>query len=116
MKRLITTGEASGAEIERFAKFISPKERDLVKEAREIAQLAEALGRGKRDGDLREGVVYYRKIPLPDYHHGLQTRFSAYLRKLAPEKPSGTIRLPILPKHRKPPDYTNCGARIAARV
>lgn len=84
VKRLITTGEASGAEIERFAKFISPKERDLVKEAREIAQLAEALGRGKRDGDLREGVVYYRKIPLPDYHHGLQTRFSAYLRKLAP--------------------------------
>ncbi|MEC8942738.1 MAG: hypothetical protein VYC95_08400, partial [Verrucomicrobiota bacterium] len=45
VKRLITTGEASGAEIERFAKFISPKEQDLVKEAREIAQLAEALGR-----------------------------------------------------------------------
>ncbi len=83
-KRLITTGEASGAEIKRFAKFISPKEQDLVKEAREIAQLAEALGQGKRDGDLREGVVYYRKIPLADYHHGLQTRFSAYLRKLAP--------------------------------
>jgi hypothetical protein len=83
-KRLITTGEASDAEIKRFAKFISPKEQDLVKEAREIAQLAEALGQGKRDGDLREGVVYYRKIPLADYHHGLQTRLSAYLRKLAP--------------------------------
>ncbi len=84
VKRLIATGEASRAEIERFAKFISPREQDLLKEAREIAQLAETLGRGKRDGDLREGVIYYRKIPLPGYHQSLQTKFAVYLKKLAP--------------------------------
>ena len=83
-KRLITSGEASGAEIERFAKFISPKDADLLKEAREIAQLAETMGRGKRDGDLREGVLYYRKLPLPSYHQNLQTKFAAYLKKLSP--------------------------------
>ena len=49
VKRLIATGEASRAEIERFAKFISPREQDLLKEAREITQLAETLGRGKRE-------------------------------------------------------------------
>ena len=77
VKRLIPAGETSGAEIERFAKFISPQEGDLVKEARALAQLAETLGRAKRDGDLREGVI-------PGYHQSLQTRFPAFLKKLAP--------------------------------
>ncbi|MCH2063542.1 MAG: hypothetical protein MK194_07420 [Roseibacillus sp.] len=77
VKRLIPAGETSAAEIERFAKFISPQEGDLVKEARALAQLAETLGRAKRDGDLREGVI-------PGYHQSLQTRFPAFLKKLAP--------------------------------
>ena len=95
-KRLITSGEASGAEIERFAKFISPKDGDLVKEAREISQLAETVGRGKRDGALREGVLYYRKVPLPSYHQSLQTKFAAFLRKLSPFTRE-TIRDPATP-------------------
>ena len=84
VKRLLVAGEAVKAEVARFAKFISPRDEDLLKEAREIGQLALVIGQGKRDGGLQDGVVYYRKTPLPAYHSRLQEKFAALLRKLAP--------------------------------
>jgi len=83
-KRLLTASEATSAEIERFARFISPDDNDLVKEAREVAQLTQTLGQGKRDGSLRNGVTYYRDTPLATYHSRFQSKFTALRQKLAP--------------------------------
>lgn len=83
-KRLLTAGEAANSEIERFSKFISPEDGDLLKAAREVAQLTLDLGQGKRDGGLRDGVIYYRKTPLPTYHSRLRSTFADLLGTLAP--------------------------------
>ncbi|HAO95808.1 MAG TPA: hypothetical protein DCQ96_07085, partial [Verrucomicrobiales bacterium] len=83
-KRLLLAGEATSAEIERFSKFISPADQDLLKEAQEVAQLAQILGKGKQDGGLRDGVTYYRNTPLPTYQSRLRAKFAALRQNLAP--------------------------------
>ena len=83
-KRLLTTGEATSAEIARFSKFISPADKDLLQEAQEVAQLTQTLGKGKQDGGLKDGVAYYRNTPLLVYHDRLQSKFAALRQKLAP--------------------------------
>tara|TARA_Y100000766_G_C18907194_1_gene606447 strand:- start:2366 stop:3460 length:1095 start_codon:yes stop_codon:yes gene_type:complete len=83
-KRLLTAGEATSAEIERFSKFISPADKDLLQEAQEVAQLTQILGKGKQDGGLRDGVTYFRNTPLPTYQSRLRSKFAALRQKLAP--------------------------------
>ncbi|MBB23031.1 MAG: hypothetical protein CMN04_09155 [Roseibacillus sp.] len=83
-KRLLTAGETTSAEIERFSKFISPADKDLLQEAQEVAQLTQILGKGKQDGGLRDGVTYFRNTPLPAYQSRLRSKFAALRQKLAP--------------------------------
>lgn len=83
-KRLLLAGEATSAEIERFSKFISPADQDLLQEAQEVAQLTQILGKGKQDGGLRDGVTYFRNTPLPTYQSRLRSKFAALRQKLAP--------------------------------
>ena len=83
--RSMATADAARIEVDRFSKYFAPKDLDLHREAVELAHLADSLGRGKRDGTSdSKGNIYYRKLPLTTYHEQLQTRFSAYLKKLAP--------------------------------
>ena len=83
-RRLLSAGEASRAEIERFTKIIAPSDSDLIREANELAQLVETIGRGMRDGEMRDGTMFYRQVPLPTYFQGLQKRLSAFLKKIVP--------------------------------
>ena len=84
VKRLLTTGDVTKAEIDRFAPVISPKDQDILKEAHNLAELAETLGQGKRDGTLREGELYYLDLPLTTHYQRLQSRLSTFLKELAP--------------------------------
>ena len=83
-KRLLTTAEATRAEVESFARFIAPRDRDILSGARDLSQLSETLGLGKREGSLREGELYYRNLPVTTYHQRLQAGFSTFLKNLAP--------------------------------
>ena len=58
VKRLLSTGEATKTEIERFAPVISPGDGDLLKSARDLSGLADILGRGKRDGSQMTAEGY----------------------------------------------------------
>ncbi len=104
VKRLLSTGEATKTEIERFAPVISPGDGDLLKSARDLSGLADILGRGKRDGSLKEGELYYRQLPVTTYYQRLQTGFSAFLKDLSPFTGESIPPAPEAPVPEKPPN------------
>jgi len=85
VNRIVAIGEATRSEIDRFSKYFAPKDLDLQREALQLAKLAELVARSKRDGVLdSEGNITYRGVPVLTHYQGLQTKFSAFLKKLAP--------------------------------
>ncbi len=85
-QRIDAAAASARSEIDRFAKFFDPRDAALHQEAVQLSGLARALARGKQIGKAgpQGNILIPPGVPLSSLQQQLQTRFSAYLRNLAP--------------------------------